>query len=256
MPPLHTPEFLAAREAAMKIATAGFAGLDALEPTSPSGHAYGLHKSAMLTSDYRQRLRRGIVDVTPQQVIECMVNADIKNWILMGLHGYVGYLPMPRATQDVDVMVPYSQRERAAKAVAARWPMLTRFDLPQVVRFVDSTDVDEEGRAKPVVDVMNPWSPFQEAILKDHVLVEASTGSRYPTLEAALASKYAALVSPNRSREKKEQDGVDFRRMVRANHTKIDRRVLCLLCDQIWERGGAEIINFIELTLADQPLPV
>jgi hypothetical protein len=251
-----SPEYLAARDAAMRVATSGFAGLDDMDPKSPCGHAYGLHKSAMLTSDYRFRLRRGIVDVTPHEVIECMIAADIKDWVLMGLHGLVGYLPMPRATQDVDVMVPFSQRKRAADAVAARWPMLTQVEMPQVIRFMDSTDLDHEGNAKPLIDVMNPWSPFQETILKQHVLRDEQTGSRYPTVEAALASKYAALVSPNRSRDKKEYDAGDFRKIVRANHERLNRDVLFALCNQIWEKGGEEVLKFIELTLTDQALPI
>lgn len=247
--------YFAARDAALRIVTAGFAGLDDLEPKGPCGHAYGLHKSAMLTTDYRVRLRRGIVDVTPQEVIECLIAAKIKNWVLMGLHGYVGYLPMPRATQDVDILVPFSQRKRAASAIAARWPQLTQVELPQVVRFGDTTDLDSEGRPKPVIDIMNPWSPFQEMILKSHVLADERTGSRYPTLEAALASKYAAIISPNRNRDKKEQDAVDFRRMIRGNHQRIDRERLRELGSQVWEQGGTEVLYFIELTLSDKPLP-
>jgi len=240
----------------MRIATAGFEGLDDMDPRGPCGHAYGLHKSAMLTSDYRIRLRRGMVDVTPQEVIDCMIDAGIKNWVLMGLHGYVGYLSMPRATQDVDVMVPYSQRQRAANAVGARWPMLKRVELPQVIRFVDDTDLDPEGHPKPVIDVMNPWAPFQETILKDHVLVDESTGSRYPTLEAALASKYAAIVSPNRARDKKEYDAGDFRKIVRANHDRIDRERLRALGTEVWEGGGTEILEFVEQTLTDKPFAI
>jgi hypothetical protein len=70
-----------------------------------------------------------------------------------------------------------------------------------------------------------------------------------------LASKYAALVSPHRSREKKEYDAGDFRRIVRANHKRIDREALSSLANEIWEQGGTEILRFIELTLADKPLP-
>ncbi len=176
--------------------------------------------------------------------------------VLMGLHGYVGYLPMPRATQDVDVMVAYSEKARTTKAVGARWPMLERRDLSQVVRFVDPTDLNPNGDPKPVIDVMLPWGKFQETILEKHVLVDAETGSHYPTLEAALASKYAAIVSQYRSRDKKEQDAVDFRRIVRANHERIDRHALAELGRQIWERGGDEVFEFIELTLQDKPLPV
>jgi hypothetical protein len=196
------------------------------------------------------------VDVTPQEVIDCLRKANVKNWLLMGLHGMVGYLPMPRATQDVDVMVPYSQKQRAAKAIAAQWPMLTQVTLSQVVRFLDPTDLDPEGKPKPVIDMMMPWGKFQETILEKHVRVDEETGSRYPTVEAVLASKYAALVSPHRSRDKKEQDAVDFRRVVRANHSSIDREALRELCDQIWDRGSEEVLTFIQLTLDDKPLPI
>lgn len=252
---MTTPEFYAARHAAM-LAQTGFKGVDETDPTGPSGHAYGLRVSSRLTTDYRRRLQRGIVDVTPEEVIQCMNEAGIKNWVLMGLHGYVGYLPMPRATQDVDVMVPYSQKNRAAKAIADWWPMLHQVTLSQVVRFLDPTDLDTDGKPKPMIDLMLPWGKFQETILEKYVVVDEKAHSRYPTVEAALVSKYAALVSPHRSREKKEQDAVDFRRIIRANHQRLDRAVLEELGEQVWDQGGEEILRFIELTLGDQPLPV
>jgi hypothetical protein len=254
MPDPFNPEFYAARHAAM-LAQDGFKGMDDLDPQGPAGHAYGIRVSSRLTTDYRRRLRRGIVDVTPEEVIDCLNQAEIKNWVLMGLHGYVGYLSMPRATQDVDVMVPFSQRKRATQAIAERWPMLQQVDLPQVTRFLDPTDLDPEGKPKPLIDIMLPWGKYQATILKEHVIVDPQANSRYPTLEAALVSKYAALVSPHRSREKKEYDAGDFRRIVRANHEQIDREKLTKLANQVWEQGGQEILSFIELTLADKPLP-
>ncbi len=252
----YTPEYLAARDAALLAATAGYAGVDETDPKGPSGHAYGIRVSSRLTSDYRKRLKRGSVDVTPEEVIDCMIQAKIKNWCLVGLHGYVGYLPMPRATQDVDVMVPYSEKSRATKAVAERWPTLIQIELSNVVRFMDSSDLDSEGKPKPVVDIMLAWGKFQETILLKCVIVDKETGSRYPTVEAALVSKYAPLVSPNRSREKKEQDAVDFRRIIRANHERIDRKIVSDLAGQVWEKGSEEILDFIELTLKDQPFPI
>jgi len=57
-------------------------------------------------------------------LIDVLNAASVKNWVLMGLHGYVGYMPEPRATQDVDVMVPYSQQQRAQKAISEKWPSL------------------------------------------------------------------------------------------------------------------------------------
>ena len=156
------------------------------------------------------------MDITPQDVVDVMNAGGIKNWVLMGLHGYVGYMPSPRATQDVDVMVPYGERNRAKKAIAVRWPELIVRELSQVTRFLDPLDLDAEGKPKPAVDVMFPWGSFQELILDKYVLVDAETQHRIPTLEAALVSKYAAILSPYRDREKKDYDAGDFRRLVRG----------------------------------------
>ena len=48
---------------------------------------------------------------------------------------------------------------------------------------------------------------------------------------------------------------VDLRRIIRANHQRIDRDILNALGKQVWERGGEEVLRFIELTLTDQPFP-
>ena len=254
MSELHTPEFLAARNAAMARYT-GWIGHDALDPTGPSGHAYGMGVSTRLTSYYRSTHRKGAMDITPQQVIDCLVAADVQNWVLMGLHGYVGFLPMPRATQDVDVMVPFSQREKAAKAIASQWPTLLRHNLPQVVRFMDGGDLDQAGKPKPVVDLMMPWSPFQITILKDHVWVDAETGHRLPTIEAAIVSKYAAYISPHRDLDKKAFDAGDLGRLFKANWKDIDRERLSALAGQVWEQGAAEIIQFMQFAIENKPFP-
>ena len=210
---VNSPEFIAARNLAMAKYD-GWVGHDQMDPKTPSGHAYGIAVSTRLTSDYRQTHRRQAVDVRPQEVMDCLRDAGVKNWVLMGLHGYVGYLPMPRATQDVDVLVPYGQKAKAVKAISERWPTLEKRELSQVVRFLDPGDVDPDGQAKPVVDLMLPWSPFQETILKRHVVVDEQTGNRIPTIEAAIVAKYAAIVSPHREWSKKQQDAVDLQRLI------------------------------------------
>ena len=231
----------------------GFVGVDETNPTAPSGHANGIRTSTRLTSDYRQAHRKNAVDVTPQQVMDCIASAGVTNWVLMGLHGYVGYMPMPRATQDVDIMVPYSQKQKACKAIAKQWPMLEIRELSQVVRFMDPNDLDEDGKPKPVIDVMLPWSEFQKTILLDHIIIDPKSGNRIPSVEAAIVSKYAAVVSPHRAWVDKQQDSIDMRRIMKANATRIDRVSLGDLAAQVWEGGGQEIIKFFDLALLDQP---
>lgn len=231
----------------------GYAGVDATNPTAPSGHVYGLRTSTRLTSYYRKTHRRNAVDVTPQEVIDCIVAAKVTNWVLMGLHGYVGYMPMPRATQDVDIMVPYSQKEKAAKAIAERWPMLEKRVLSQVVRFMDPNDLDGDGHPKPVIDIMLPWGEFQKTILLDHIVIDPESGNRIPTVEAAIVAKYAALISPHRKIDKREYDAGDMRRLMKANKSSIDQQSMSDLAGQVWEGGSSEILRYLDLALTDQP---
>jgi len=196
------------------------------------------------------------MDISPQDVIDVLVAAKVKRWVLMGLHGYVGYLPEPRATQDVDIMVAYQDRQRAQKAICATWPTLIVRKFSEVFRFCDPNDCDAEGRPKPVIDLMLPWGPFQQTILDEFVVTEPETRHHIPSLEAALVSKYAAMISIFRIRDKKEFDAGDFRRMVRANHERINLNDLRRLADQVWERGGEEIEQFIDTALTDAPFPI
>lgn len=249
-----SPAYLERRRRAMEANSP--ADLDRYDPKLPAGHAYAIRTSTRLTSDFRRAHRKAAMDITPQDVIDVLTAAGIKNWVLMGLHGYVGYMPDPRATQDVDVMVSYSTRARATKAIAGRWPELVLRELSQVTRFLDPNDLDAEGQPKPVIDLMHPWSPFQELILKDYVVVDDKTSHRLPTLEAAMASKYAAIVSPYRDREKKDYDAGDFRRLARANQDHLRTDDLRRLAGLIWEGGADEIERFVKIALSDEPFPI
>jgi hypothetical protein len=180
----------------------------------------------------------------------------VKNWVLMGLHGYVGYMPNPRATQDVDVMVPYSARQGATKAITARWPTLQIRELSQVTRYGDPADLDAEGHPKQVIDLMHPWSPFQELILKEYVIVDEATQHRLPRLEAAIATRYAIMRSLNCDRAYREQNSADFSRLVKANRDHIREHDLCRLAALVCEGGADEIGWLIEIALSDQPLPI
>ncbi len=250
-----SPAYLENRRRAMEQVT-GPQGMDAFDPTLPAGHAYAFRKSSILTSYTKRHQRKAAMDIPPQDVIDVLVAAGVKNWVLMGLHGYVGYMPNPRATQDVDIMVAYNEREKAKKAVASRWPELIIRELSQVTRFLDPLDLDSAGQPKPTVDIMHPWSPFQELILKEYVTVDQETQHRLPTVEAALVSKYASMLSPYRDRDKKEQDAVDFRRLARANRDAVQPDDLRRLAQLVWDGGADEIDRFIQIALSDNPFPI
>jgi len=196
------------------------------------------------------------MDITPQQVIDVIVAAGINDWVLMGLHGYVGYLPEPRATQDVDVMVSKRLRRKAVTAIRSAWPTLEVVELPEVVRFLDPHDIGTDGHPKPVIDIMTPLAAFQRTILKDFVTVDPQTGHRLPQVEAALVARYAPIVSVGHAREKKEFDAADFRSIVNANIDTIDRDRLHTLADEFFPGAGDEILSFLDLALNDDPFPL
>lgn len=252
---LFTPEHLEKRRRAMA-RYPRWEGVDDLRPNCPAGHAQAIATSTRLTRQFKRTHRKKAMDIAPQDVVDVLVAAGVKKWVLMGLHGYAGYLPEPRATQDVDIMVPQSQRQRAVKAIREAWPKLIVKQFSEVVRFLDPSDPYPDGSLKPVIDLMMPWGPFQQTILNEFVIVDRKTKHRIPRLEAALVAKYAPIISLHRSRDKKEYDAGDFRNMVRANYERIDRDALRRLADEVWEGGGKEILQFVEIAMSDEPFPV
>jgi hypothetical protein len=105
---------------------------------------------------------------------------------------------------------------------------------------------------------MIAWSNLNEAILKekDLVVVDKETQHTIPIVEAALASKYAALISDFRDRDKKEYDAGDFRRIARANFNNVRREMLRRLGNLVWSGGGAELEEFFEIAQRDEAFPV
>jgi hypothetical protein len=251
-PPYGTPEWIAYRKAA--IAKTSFPnGMDYGDPTSPVGHACGVRISSRLTRDYRHTHRKLAMDIYPQEVIDVLVKAGVKKWVLMGLHGYVGYMSDPRATQDVDILVAAREKKKAIEAVKAAWPTLIVQEYPEVVRFRDPNDPGYDGQPKPTIDIMLPVAKFQKTILKSYVVIDAATQHAIPRIEAALVSKYAAMISDTRSMDKKELDCSDFRRIVRANRKLIDLPSLRRLADEVWTGGADEIERFLDVAVSERP---
>jgi len=193
--------------------------------------------------------------VQPQQVIEVLNGAGIDPWVLMGLYGYVGYMTQPRATQDVDVLVDESQLEQVVDAIQTRWPTLVAQRFPVVVRFRDPGEISIGGELQSVIDVMIPSNACHAAILQVEHRVDETTGHRIPSLEAAIAAKYAAVVSPHRDWDRKQQDAVDLRNLIIPNEQRIDREKLQQLGELVFSGGGAELLEFLHLALDRKPFP-
>jgi NADPH-dependent ferric siderophore reductase len=174
----------------------------------------------------------------------------------MGLYGYVGYLAAPRATQDVDVLIADEELEPAVSAILGRWPALQVERQEVVVRFRDPGEIAITGEMMQVIDLMRPHDDCYYEILQHAHRVDASTGHTIPTIEAACASKFAALISPNRQFIKKQQDAVDLRSILVPNQTTLNRNELHRLGELVYQGGGTEILEMLELAIHDKPFPI
>jgi hypothetical protein len=253
--PQRNPKYVAAQKT--QLAKSPGASYDVGNPSKPVGHAAGVRIVSHITSDFRQTWRPRSMNVTVQQVVVAITQGGVKNWVLMGLYGYSGYLAQPRATQDVDIMVDHEESEAAVQALLSRWPELEVQDQsPVVIRFLDPGETHAGQAPQVVIDVMLPNDACQREILLTQVVVDPETGHRKPSLEAALASKYSAIVSPFRSWNRKQQDVVDFRSIVSPDHEGIDRKTAFQLGELIFEGGGDELLEFIQLAIDNKPFPV
>lgn len=187
--------------------------------------------------------------IPPIDVIRALNNAGI-NFVLIGAYGLAGWRNKARATEDVDIVVTSRQVKKAVKVLLAAFPDLEEVDLPVVVRLRDRETGDV------AIDVMKPvQQPYRE-IFK-HTTTVASEGQTYqvPSLEMALAMKFAAMTSPNRAEEDKHQDAHDFILMVKHN-PDFDKGALAHLGSLLYPDGGKDVLEMARKVLAGEKLIV
>lgn len=177
-----------------------------------------------------------MLNVTPERVIAALHEAGI-NGVLMGTHGINVYRDEARATQDVDVLVTKKDARKAVRVLERTFPYLEVVENAAVARFVDPVT------QKVVIDVMKPASQAMHAVFRHTIAI--GTTHRIPSLEMALISKFAAMISPNRPAKKKAVDAGDFLNMAEGHLQKIDLSKLRRLADQICFGGADKIMQFI-----------
>lgn len=164
----------------------------------------------------------------------------------MGNHGIGGYRSRPRATEDVDVLVVLRDHAKAVEAIRGAYPELEVLEPTGMTRFRDTVT------GNVVIDVMKPVMPIYEAAFRNTVLVGRS--HRIPDLEMALASKYAAMISPLRDDDKRLVDGADFVNIVKRHGADIDLAKLKRLADKVYRGRSKEIERFVDTVRAGRRL--
>ncbi len=185
--------------------------------------------------------------IPPSEVINVLQNVGI-SFVLVGAYGLGGWIQKPRATEDVDVIVAAKHHKKAIKALLAAFAHLEAEDLPVVTRLRD------RETQKVAIDVMKPNQQlFREVFKHTHTVSSQGQTFRVPSLEMALAMKFAPMISLYRSDIDKHQDAHDFGRMVVSN-SDIDLEKLAELGDLVYPGGGKEIVEKVRQVRAGEKL--
>jgi hypothetical protein len=204
-------------------------------------HAESLATSTAIAGYYVKNF------IPPLDVIRVLNDANVR-FMLVGAHGIGGWIGESRATEDVDVVVGYRQHQKATRALLAAYPQLQADDQEVVIRLRSP----ETG--KVLIDVMKATQPLFRHALKHTRTVDSEGGSyRIPTLEMALAMKFAPMISIVRVIEKKLVDAADFIKIVKAN-PGIDLEKLAELGELVYAGGGREIIEMVRKARAGEKL--
>ncbi|HEY7428214.1 MAG TPA: hypothetical protein VH682_28530 [Gemmataceae bacterium] len=175
--------------------------------------------------------------IAPEDVIRVLNAAGVR-FMLMGNYGITGWRLERRASEDVDVLVRTRDHRKAVDAIRHSFPDLQVKDFPVVTRFINpATEI-------PMIDLMKPNQPLFKVAFRQ--TIHESEGYLIPNLEFALASKFAAMVSPNRADEKKFLDAADFTSIVKKNLSAIRLPRLRRLGERVYPGGGTEIIQLVE----------
>jgi hypothetical protein len=185
--------------------------------------------------------------IPPSDVITVLQSAGV-SFVLVGAYGLAGWIKKPRATEDVDVVVAAKHHKKAIKALLSAFAHLEADDQPVVTRLRD------RETQEVAIDVMKPNQQLYREVFK-HTFTVSSKGQtfRIPSLEMALAMKFAPMISLHRKDADKLLDAHDFMYIVEAN-ADIDLRKLNDLGDLVYPGGGKEVVEMVRRVRAGEAL--
>lgn len=185
--------------------------------------------------------------IPPLELIKVLNRANIR-FVLVGAHGIAGWTNKPRATEDVDVIVASRSHKKALAALLKEYPHLLAEDQEVVTRLRDPETT------KVVVDLMKSNQAIMRAVLSNtRTVTQARHSYQIPSLEMALAMKFAAMISLSRPEEDRLIDAHDFIAVVKAN-PEIDLTKLVELGELVYTGGGQEVVEKVRTVRAGEKL--
>jgi hypothetical protein len=171
------------------------------------------------------------------------LNEGKVDWILVGAEALNLYRNRPRATVDIDLVV----RKKHLRTIKST----------ETCKDVEDTEVhfkavlsEEPNRLE--VDVIKSQShELVDLALDNQNLIQ---GVPVPRIEALLALKYLAAVSPWRERADQYLDLSDFIHAFKDNQQRIDRQFLIDLASRAHANGPDEFPRFLTAVENDEPI--
>jgi hypothetical protein len=204
-------------------------------------HVRSLETSTTLSSYYMPHA------ILPLDVIGVLNAAGI-NFMLVGAHGIGGWMDKPRATQDVDIIVANRHHKKAIKTLLDAFGHLEADEHHVVTRLRD------RETKQVAIDVMKQNQQlFRVALKHTHTVTTGGETYKIPSLEMALAMKFAPMISLHRADIDKYQDAHDFGRMILSN-PDIDLGKLAQLGELVYPGGGQEILEKVRQVRAGEKL--
>lgn len=164
------------------------------------------------------------------------------SYVLIGGHMLSFYTGIARATVDVDFIIGNADFARASKAINKTYQQFKETDRVYHVTYDTKKNVIDPERIDLIKDV---FPLFREVIKQYSVtLREGKSTVKIPTIEAAIALKFAASISPNRGDENKPIDNADLLRLIKST-AKFDEKALLALGELVYTGGGKELVSVV-----------
>lgn len=200
-------------------------------------HIDNLQKSFELSSQQ-------VEDAVNPLEVAALFEKELVSYVLIGGHMLSFYTGTARATVDVDFIIGGADFTRAAKAIDKAYSQFKHNDRIYHVTY----DSKKSGIKDPErIDLVKDGFPlFREVVQRYCHTIRASKHTvKVPTVEAAIALKFAASISPNRGDENKPVDNADLLRLVRSRGN-LDITALAKLGDLVYRGGGKELVSIVE----------
>jgi hypothetical protein len=200
-------------------------------------HIENLQKSYELSSQQ-------VTDAVNPLEVAAIFEKECVAYVLIGGHMLAYYTGTARATVDVDFIIGGADFVRATKVIDKTY---TEFKYNDRVYHVTYDSKKPNLKDPERIDlVKDSFSLFREVVQKYCVTLRTSKYAvRIPTIEAAIALKFAASISPNRGDENKPVDNADLLKLVRSR-SELNDAALSKLGDLIYSGGGKELISIVD----------